>query len=163
MNEQEWQQTGVDVWLQQATEIESACGSISVGGLACDAGWLRDGGVDSRSTLARLVSFARRSLGWSVEELADKSEVEIEDVLGVETELARPPRARTVHQLAKTLNLPAGRLLELAGLAAPRADTQAAMLRFAARSEPTAMLTNEERVAFEEFVHALVMSSDDRE
>jgi HTH-type transcriptional regulator, competence development regulator len=71
------------------------------------------------------------------------------------------PSSRTVYQTAQALKLPANKLMELAGLTDARDEGLGrAALRFAARSEPTARLSKEEREAFEEFVRVLVESSD---
>jgi 16S rRNA A1518/A1519 N6-dimethyltransferase RsmA/KsgA/DIM1 with predicted DNA glycosylase/AP lyase activity len=50
--------------------------------------------------------------------------------------------------------------MEVAGLATPRPEVRSAALKFAARSEPTSQLTDEERGALEEFVKVLIESSD---
>ncbi len=50
--------------------------------------------------------------------------------------------------------------MEVAGLASPRPEVSSAALKFAARSEPTAKLSRDERDALEEFVKVLVETSD---
>lgn len=148
-------------WLQRMADAEDRCESVSVGGLATDFGMI-EAGVSSEAprVFGRLVEFARRARGLSIEELAKSADVDLAELLAVE-DAGKVPSPRTVFQLAKVLRLSTGKLMELAGLAEPK-DTSLnqAALRFAARSEPTAKLSREEREAFEEFVKVLVEASD---
>ena len=148
-------------WLRRMAEAEERCGSVTVGGLAADMG-LVDGSssVELPRVFSRLVEFARRSRGLSVEALAQDADVELAELVAVE-DAGKMPSPRTVFQLAKVLRLSTGKLMELAGLAEPKdVSLNQAALRFAARSEPTAKLSREEREAFEEFVKVLVEASD---
>jgi HTH-type transcriptional regulator, competence development regulator len=147
-------------WLLKAAEIEDTSGSISVGGLASDFGMLRSAPSDVQPVFGRLIEYARRTQGLSVEKLAEQADVDLAAIVEIETHNGVVPEVRTVYQLAQALNLPAGRLMEVAGLATPKPEVRHAALRFAARSEPTAQLSPGERDAFEEFVKVLVESSD---
>lgn len=70
---------------------------------------------------------------------------------------------RTVHELARVLGFPSAKLLELSGLVEPEDPTLVEVaLRFAARSEPTAQLSPDEREAFEELARVLVDHSSAR-
>jgi len=108
----------------------------------------------------RLIEFARRKQGFSVEKLAEHADVDLAAIVEIETNDRAVPEVRTVFQLAQTLKLPAGRLMEVAGLANPQPEVSRAALRFAARSESSSKLTREERVALDEFVKVLVESTD---
>ncbi len=141
-------------------EFEDSVRSIAVGGLACDLGFITPASGDSHHVFGRLIDFARREQGLTVEQLSNAAGVEIEEILDIEREVKAVPLVRTVFQLAQVLKLPVGRLMEVAGLAQPRPEVNRAALRFAARSESTAKLSPAEKDAYEEFVKVLVESSD---
>ena len=147
-------------WLREMAEFEDSCRSISVGGMAADFGILGAISPQAPGVFGRFVEYARRAMGLSVEQLAEKADVDLAEVVEIETQHNVVPQLRTVYQLANALKLPAGKLAEVAGLATPRPEISHAALRFAARSEPTATLSQTEREAFEEFVKALVEASD---
>ena len=141
-------------------EFEDSCGSISVGGMAADLGMLPTTHGDAQRVFGRLIEFARRKKSLSVEQLAERANVDLAEIVEIERDEAIVPEVRTVFQLATVLDLPSARLMEVAGLATPRPEVNHAALKFAARSEPTAKLTREERDALEEFVKVLVESTD---
>jgi HTH-type transcriptional regulator, competence development regulator len=147
-------------WLKRAGEIEDHCRSLSVGGLASDLGMLRAGTADVQPVFGRLIEYARRKRGLSVEDLAEQAEVDLAAVVEIERNDRVLPEIRTVFQLAQVLDLPARRLMEVAGLASPKPEISNAALRFAAHSEPTARLSQDESRALEEFVKVLVETSD---
>ena len=147
-------------WLRIAAEIEASCRSISVGGLASDLGMLSAGKSNVQPVFGRLVEYARRKLGLSVEKLAERADVDLAAIVEIETDNRAVPEVRTVYQLAQALHLPPGKLMEVAGLATPKPEVSRAALKFAARSEPTSKLTRDEREAFEEFVKVLAETSD---
>jgi len=132
-----------------------------VGGLAADLGMLSAGGAPSvRPAFGRLIEYARRKLGLSVEKLAERADVDLEAIVEIETDDRAVPEPRTVYQLAQALRIPPGKLMEVAGLATPKPDVSRAALKFAARSEPTSRLSRDEREALEEFVKVLAETSD---
>lgn len=147
-------------WLRKAAEIEASCRSISVGGLASDLGMLSSGASSVKPAFGRLIAYARRDQGITVEKLAERADVDLAAILEIETDDKAVPEVRTVYQLAQALRLPSGKLMELAGLATPKPEVSRAALKFAARSEPTSKLTRDEREAFEEFVKVLAEASD---
>lgn len=147
-------------WLLKMANIEDSCPSVSVGGMAADLGMLPRVAVETQHVFGKLIEFARRSRGLSVEQLATRADVDLAEIIEIERHEDTIPQPRTVYQLAQVLNLPAGRLTEVAGLAVPRNEVSAAALRFAARSEPTSQLSQAEREAFEEFIKVLVETSD---
>lgn len=108
----------------------------------------------------RLIEYARREQGLTVERLAEQADVDLGELVEIERDDDFMPQLRTVHQLASVLKLPTSRLMQVAGLATPRPSVAGAALRFAARSEPTSELSPDEREAFEEFVKVLVESTD---
>lgn len=147
-------------WLLQAVDIEDSCRSLSVGGLASDLGMLVSGSSNVQPVFGRLIEFARRKQGLTIERLAERADIDLEAIVEIETQDRVVPEVRTVYQLAQALKLPPGRLMEVAGLATPKPEVSRAALRFAARSEPTNQLSRDEREALEEFVKVLAESSD---
>lgn len=138
-------------WLLRMGELENGC-PVTAGGLAADFGFFGGASFEPSLAFGRLVEFARRSRSESVEALAKRAELDLAEVLAVETGESAPS-ARFVYQLARAFGFNAGQLMELAGLAQMVDPTlKEAALRFAASSEPTAKLTKEEREAFETFV-----------
>jgi HTH-type transcriptional regulator, competence development regulator len=148
-------------WLRAKAEAEDN-GIVSVGGLV---GALAKSEEESKApravrlALAKLVELRRRQYRLSAEDLAQKADVDLEDVVSIERGEGTIPEPRTMHRLAQALELPEPRLLELAGLV-PATDPRfrQATVRFAARSEPVANLLPEEQEALEEFVGLLAES-----
>lgn len=147
-------------WLRRMADAEDQCASIAVGGLAEELGMFQALAGDTPKVFGRFIEYARRSRGLSVEALAKAADVELAEIVAIETEHDAVPAPRTVYQVATVLKLPPRTLTELAGLAKPRKALSDAAIRFAARSEPTTQLSDEEKEAFEEFVKVLVESSD---
>lgn len=105
---------------------------------------------------AQLIEYGRRKAGLSIEALAEKAKVDLEELVEIERANASPS-PRTLHQLASLLNLPAEPLAEVAGLVHSRDNKlEEAVYRFAARSEPNASLSEEEEEAYAAFVEALL-------
>jgi HTH-type transcriptional regulator, competence development regulator len=148
-------------WLRAKAEEENN-GIVSVGGLVCALAKSEEESkahLAERVALAKLVELRRRQYRLSVEDLAKKADVDLEDVVSIERGEGTVPEPRTVHRLAQALELPERRLLELAGLVqAKDARFRKATVRFAARSEPVANLLPEEQEALEEFVGLLAES-----
>jgi transcriptional regulator with XRE-family HTH domain len=105
---------------------------------------------------SRFVRLARRSRGLSVEKLAEDADVEMGELVSIEENSQYKPDLRTVYQLANFFGVQRTNLLQVAGLTAPK-DSHIVdeAVRFAARSEPVAALTAEERSALEAFVSVL--------
>lgn len=101
----------------------------------------------------RFVNLMRRQRGISLEQLADDANVNLADLVEIESNPHHKPELRTAHQLANYFKVSRAGLMQVAGLAAPK-DTRLFNegVRFAARSESTAALTPEEDAALEAFV-----------
>jgi len=109
-----------------------------------------------RIALANMVSIRRRSLGWTIEHLADKADVEVKDVRNLE--LAEPAclSVRTLHNLSGVLNLPQQGLFQLSGKTKKRSESfNDETVRFAARSQTAAKPTKQELQILEEYVKYL--------
>jgi transcriptional regulator with XRE-family HTH domain len=104
----------------------------------------------------RFVSLMRRRRGLTLEKLAEDADVEILDLVEIESDTRHRPEPRTVYQLANFFDVPRDGLLQIAGLTVPKnRRVVEEAVRFAARSEPVSELTDEERGALEAFVAVL--------
>ena len=147
-------------WLREMAAVEDSCVSVAAGGMAADFGMVHPAAAEPQRIFGRLIEYARRAKGLSVEKLAEEAEVDLAEIVNIERQFDSVPLPRTVYQLAQLLSLPPAMLTEVAGLTRARHEVRLAALRFAARSEPTSTLTDAERGAFEEFVKVLVEVSD---
>ena len=89
-------------WLHRMAEAEDRCPSIAVGGLAHDMGMLQAPAAEGPKVFGRLIEYARREKGLSVEALAEAANVELAEVVAIETESNVVPMPRTVFQLAQS-------------------------------------------------------------
>ena len=104
----------------------------------------------------RFVRLMRRNRGLTVEKLAETVDVDIAELVAIEDDTRHKPEVRTIYQLANFFDVPRPNLMLIAGLGVAqdnRLVNEAA--RFAARSDPVAALTPEERTALEAFVAVL--------
>lgn len=109
----------------------------------------------SRVAFGRLVQLSRRGQRLSVEEFAEKADIDVTELLNIER-TACIPEPRTVHQLSGILNIGIKKLLQLSGLTKEReAGLVEEAVRFAARSESLEKLSAEEVHALEHFVSVL--------
>lgn len=111
---------------------------------------------EANIAFGRFVRLMRRSRGLTREKLAKDSDVEIVELVEIEDDAHHKPEVRTVYQLANYFGVPRHNLLQIAGLTAPK-DTELfnEAVRFAARADPVAALSPEERAALEAFVAVL--------
>lgn len=113
-------------------------------------------GEETRIAFGRFVHLMRRRRGYSMEQLAERADLEPSELLVIEDDVHYVPGPRTVYNLAETFEVPQQRLMQLAGLAAANdAGLAREAVRFAARSESIEKLTAEESAALETFVAVL--------
>ena len=104
----------------------------------------------------RLINLWRRKRGLRMDVLADRAQIDLTELIEIERNLHYTPEPRTVYQLAKTLELPSERMLELSGnLVVRDSSLGEEAIRFAARSESVEKLSKDEQRALEEFVKFL--------
>jgi HTH-type transcriptional regulator, competence development regulator len=147
-------------WCMRMAQLEAG-DEIGAGPLAIDP--VFDGKAVSfeapeETTVAfsRFVRLARRNRGLSVEKLAEDADVEVAELVSIEENGQHKPDLRTVYQLANFFGVQRTNLLQVAGLTMPRdSHIVSEAVRFAARSEPVAALTSEERSALDAFVSVL--------
>lgn len=110
----------------------------------------------SQIPFSRLISLRRRDCHLTMEQLADKANVDLGELVTIEAGQCSDPQPRTVHALAEALRLPSDKLFVISGLkfsTDQKFNNQA--VRFAARSEPVDKLSKEEQQALQEFVKYL--------
>ena len=92
----------------------------------------------------------------SLEQLSDDADVDMADLVEIESDPHHRPELRTTYQLANYFKVSRAGLMQVAGLAVQKdAKLFDEGVRFAARSESTAALTPEEGAALEAFVAVL--------
>jgi transcriptional regulator with XRE-family HTH domain len=151
-------------WLLARANEEDNC-IISVGGLVCR---LKAESIQQeketpeptrRIAFARVIELSRRKLRLTIEQLAEKADVDISQLIEIEEGECVVAEPRTIFKLAKIFNFPMDRLMELSGIAQTRdRHLTEATVRFAARSEPVNALSKEEEEALQEYVKVLVES-----
>ncbi len=139
---------------------------ISVGGLAYRLAAEANANEEEmpeaarRLAFARLIELSRRKQRLTVEQLAEKADVDVFQLIEIEEGEGVPPEPRTVYKLAQILNFPQDRIMVMSGLARTRdRHLTEATVRFAARSEPVSTLSPEEEEALQEYVKVLVESA----
>jgi transcriptional regulator with XRE-family HTH domain len=102
------------------------------------------------------IQLLRRKRRLSIEELANVVQVDIAEILGIETDPQYQPKPRSIHQLATYFKVPVAALTRLSGLADGRREkyTEAA-IRFAAKSKGVQNLSRDEEAALSDFVKFL--------
>jgi transcriptional regulator with XRE-family HTH domain len=144
-------------WLRRKAQLEDG-GYVSVGGFVEDLEQREQVGqlVPMQHAFVRFVQLARRDRRLSLEQFAEKVDVELVELLKIETEEHYKPAIRTVHKIAEFLKIPEKKLLALAGLLQVKdPQFQTAALRFAARSAPVEKLSQQEHSDLEEIVKFL--------
>ena len=156
-------------WARSQAKTESEGTFTSVGGLSCRMDEMAALVLKNppllieplvadprRQSLGKFVELSRRRLRLSVEQLASRANVDLAGLLAIEKAEEVTPEPRTIYQLAAVLQVGVEPLLELAGLVLPKTTrlTESAV-RFAARSEPMQVLSEEEEAALNWFVKEL--------
>ena len=144
-------------WLRKMAEKEDGC-FVSVGGLVESLAEREKASnvVPMKPAFVRFVQLARRDRRLSVEEFAERVDVDLAELVKIETEEHYKPALRTVHKIAEFLNVPEKKLLALAGLLQMKdPQFQTAALKFAARSAPVEKLSQQEHADLEEIVKLL--------
>ena len=137
-----------DAWVLEMSAIEEGH-TLDVGG---PHGRAKRGDTEaSRRSLAKFVELSRRRLGQSLEHLAEKTGVELGELLAVETE-GKVQSPQTIQRLAAFLGVNPQLLLQLAGLLPTESrQLEQAALHFAARTESVKPLEPQEEEALEKF------------
>jgi hypothetical protein len=145
-------------WLRRQVEAEDG-GFVSTGGLVLtleQMAAVQSAARPLRQAFARLVQLKRRERALSLEDFARRAEVDLAEVVDIETNELFVPTAFCVHRIAAFFALPERPLMALAGLLSLKdAQFQNVSLRFAARSAPIDELSHDEREQLDEYVKFL--------
>ena len=110
-----------------------------------------------------LINLQRRKRAWTIEELAKRAQIDLDEAVAIEENPVFRPEPRSVYQLAKVLTLPIKKLLVLSGNAElSNSRLERAAVQFAARSRAVEKLSDAEAAALNEFVAALAEEEDER-
>ncbi len=95
----------------------------------------------------------RRSRGLTIDGLAKEADIDREELIGIERNVAYRPTPLTLHKLSRFYRIPQRRLAVLAGAVqdVPQ-DVKQQALRFAAQAESFAKLSKEEKGLLDQFV-----------
>lgn len=149
-------------WCRRMAELEGDA-EIGAGPLALDPVFtgesipaVLDDEDEPHIAFGRFVRLMRRQRGLSLEELATGADVDVAILVEIENDPHHKPELRATYQLANYFGVSRSGLMQVAGLTARKdAKLSDEAIRFAARSEPTAALTSEEKEALEAFVAVL--------
>jgi transcriptional regulator with XRE-family HTH domain len=104
-----------------------------------------------------LVRQLRRQQQWTIEELAKRALVDVEDLRQIERDPHYRPRPRVVHQLSTVYGVPERPLMKLSGATVNADhDFEEKAMRFAAKSDDVSQLSEQEQQALNEYVKYLV-------
>ena len=111
---------------------------------------------ESRLAFGRFVNLMRRGRGLSIEQLAEKADIDVGEIMTIEESTQYIPDVRTVYQMAGVFSLSQNRLMELSGLSKPK-DVKFVerAVRYAARSESVEELTEAEEAALDGLISVL--------
>ncbi len=68
-------------------------------------------GDDTRFVLQRFIDLGRRSMSLSVEQLAEQADIEISELISLESDIHHLPEPRTLYQLAQTFDVSQTRMM----------------------------------------------------
>lgn len=117
---------------------------------------LEASGDETRFALQRFIELSRRSKKLTVEELAEQADIEIAELINIESDVHHLPEPRTLYQLAQVFDVSQGKLMELSGLTKPKdVGFIEDAVRYAARSESIDKLSPEEQAALDGLISVL--------
>ena len=147
-------------WSMMMAQLEAGA-EVGAGLIAADPIFDGEAALDemrdeSRLAFGRFVKLMRRGRGWTVEKMAENADIEMGEILSIEEDAHYPPDIRTVYQIADVFSVSQSRLMELSGLSKPK-DVKFVedAVRYAARSESIAALSDEEQAALDGFISVL--------
>jgi transcriptional regulator with XRE-family HTH domain len=119
------------------------------------------GTIEQRLSFGHFIALMRRRQGWTIQQLAQRAEVDIGELLVIEKDPHHEAELSTVHGLARTFNVPPRRLIKMVGLAEDRPSRLAeAAVYFAASADPVAPLTESEEIALQAYLKVVLEESD---
>jgi len=86
--------------------------------------------IESRLTaLSKLINIRRRIQGWTLEQLADKADVDLQDVVCLEQGIPVHLSVRTIHKLSGVLNQSVRRIREIFGRGTRKVEFEKSICR----------------------------------
>lgn len=151
-------------WCQSAGTREDGL-DIAAGVIAADPTFHQDSGADgnpeaSRLALGRFINLMRRGQGMSIEDLAQKADIELGDLFSLENNASFQPDARTLYQLSEIFDVSQEKLMGLSGLTHSNDNEYVEeAVRYAAKSASVEVLTVEETTILHGFISVLSENS----
>ena len=109
--------------------------------------------LEIREAFHRVVQMLRRSRGLSIDDLAEKTKIDRNELVALERNPAYRPSPLTLHRLSEFFGVPDRKLAVLAGaIREVPDDLRQHAARFAAQSSSFSKLTKEEQRVLDEFV-----------
>jgi len=115
---------------------------------------------DLHRSLGVLLQMLRRRDRVTVDQLASKARIDVEELRQIELDPTFDPNPRTVFQLERYFDLPAKSLAVLSGAVRVASEVREECVRFAASSEGISELTRGERKLLNRFVRFLQEHTD---
>lgn len=150
-------------WLRNRKDLddnaEVSTGSLTLDELKKEAAALHEssGGFEKLVlAFGSLIQLSRIANGFSISKLAQKADIEENELENIENDIQKNIEPRIVYQLAKVLKLPEKKMMQLSGnmaIADPGFSDQ--VERFAASAKPIDRLTPEHHKILKEFVKYL--------
>lgn len=111
---------------------------------------------DSKIPLNRFVNLMRRKKGLTLEQLADKADIDLRDLLNIEEDAHYTPDVRAIYKLSQIFDVSQKKMMALSGLTKPKNKEyiEEAVL-YAARSASIEQLNADELAALEGFISVL--------
>jgi transcriptional regulator with XRE-family HTH domain len=107
----------------------------------------------------KLIQFVRKNRKLSPDDLARTADIEIAELMNIESGALKQPEPRTVYQLANALKLPEKKMLELSGnLEVLDTEFTYQTERFAANAKNIENLTDEQRSVLMAYVKYLAQT-----
>ncbi len=154
-----------EAWCRTAGANETGL-DISAGDIAVDPTFHQDSGTDespeaSRLALGRFINLKRRGERLSIEELADKADIDLGDLLSLESNASFLPDARTLYQLSQVFGVSQEKLMGLSGLTHSNNNEYVEeAVRYAAKSASIEILTAEETTILNGLISVLSENSE---
>jgi len=148
-------------WLQQKI-VEGDDGFINAGGMRTElSGNLTaeplPASHSQRKAFAKFVELSRRKKQMSQPELAEKIQVDVDEIIEIEDESFVSVEPSTIYALAQEFEIPAKTLMAVAGLTQQEnKNIREASIRFAANSGNKSPLQPDEDYLLEIYVNALI-------
>lgn len=144
-------------WCMEMARLEGDM-EVGAGQLSSDAlasGFVR-ASTEPSFAFSQVIDFLRREHELTPAQLAHRAHVDLADLLAIERNPDQTPHLRTVYQIARYFNLQVSLLMQLAGLTTPSdAGLADRAVRFAANSDPSAELSDEQQAILEALISEL--------